>query len=228
MTEAEWFAATDPLPMLRILSEKVSLRKRRLFACGCCRQIDHLIVDQKVRAALALAERAADKSVSFTRLTEAFNSVWDTITEPPEDARAAPARAVAAAVLPLLGHTALNFPLKEARRAFERDHCDRLPPRGRRAFRRADRLRWCRLVRDVAGNPFRRLRIAPEWKTPLVLALARRMYDDGDFSALPVLADALEESGYSEATVLDHLRGPGPHVRGCWVVDLLILKKGRR
>ena len=44
------------------------------------------------------------------------------------------------------------------------------------------------------------------------------------FDRLPILADALEESGSTDQTILDHCRGPGPHVRGCWVVDLLLGK----
>lgn len=51
------------------------------------------------------------------------------------------------------------------------------------------------------------------------------MYDARDFSSMPILADALEEAGYTSADILDHCRGPGPHVRGCWVVDLLLEKE---
>jgi hypothetical protein len=42
-----------------------------------------------------------------------------------------------------------------------------------------------------------------------------------DKDRLAVLADALEDAGCDDAVLLDHLRGPGPHVRGCFVVDLL-------
>jgi hypothetical protein len=54
--------------------------------------------------------------------------------------------------------------------------------------------------------------------------MARKMYDSRDFSDMPVLADALEEAGCQDADILVHLRGPEPHVRGCWVVDLLLGK----
>jgi len=46
-----------------------------------------------------------------------------------------------------------------------------------------------------------------------------------DPALLAVLADALEEAGCADAELLGHLRGPGPHVRGCWVVDLLLGKE---
>jgi hypothetical protein len=45
-----------------------------------------------------------------------------------------------------------------------------------------------------------------------------------DKGRLPILADALEDAGCTNADILDHLRGPGPHVRGCWPVDLILSK----
>jgi hypothetical protein len=71
----------------------------------------------------------------------------------------------------------------------------------------------------MGPNPFRPVVFAPEWRTSSAVGLARTMYDGRDFAAMPVLADALEEAGCDEPAVLGHCRGPGPHVRGCWVVD---------
>ena len=62
------------------------------------------------------------------------------------------------------------------------------------------------------------------WRTSTAFALAQQMYDSRDFSAMPILADALEDAGCDNADILDHCRGPGPHVRGCWVVDLVLGK----
>jgi hypothetical protein len=102
------------------------------------------------------------------------------------------------------------------------------------------------LIRDVFGNPFRRppggaavTAHGPEgdgplppvspavraWHGGLVVALARGIYADRRFADLPVLADALEEAGCSEAHVLGHLRGPGPHVRGGWALDAVLAKE---
>jgi hypothetical protein len=64
--------------------------------------------------------------------------------------------------------------------------------------------------------------IDPAWLTSAVLALARRVGQSGDFAALPVLADALEEAGCADAGILSHCRGPGPHARGCWALDRLL------
>jgi hypothetical protein len=82
----------------------------------------------------------------------------------------------------------------------------------------------CDLLRDVLGNPFRPARFSPNWRTDTVLSLARQMYDSRDFGAMPILADALQDAGCESADVLGHCRGPGPHVRGCWVVDLVLEK----
>jgi hypothetical protein len=80
------------------------------------------------------------------------------------------------------------------------------------------------LLRDIFGNPFRPAPVDPGWLTGAVVSLARTMYDSRDFAAMPILADALQESGCDNADVLAHCRGDGPHVRGCWVVDLLLGK----
>jgi hypothetical protein len=84
------------------------------------------------------------------------------------------------------------------------------------------------LARDVFGNPFRSASFDSGWLTwneGSVPKLAKTIYDDRRFDLMPILADALEEAGCDDATILDHCRGPGPHVRGCWVVDLLLGKE---
>ncbi|VTU02814.1 Uncharacterized protein (Fragment) OS=uncultured bacterium PE=4 SV=1 [Gemmataceae bacterium] len=82
----------------------------------------------------------------------------------------------------------------------------------------------CRMAEDIFGNPFRVVAIDPQWLTSDVLALARGIYDERAFDRMPILADALQDAGCDSADVLDHCRGPGPHVRGCWVVDLVLGK----
>lgn len=87
------------------------------------------------------------------------------------------------------------------------------------------RAQLVRVLRDVFGNPFRPVTVEPSWLTSDVVGLAAAIYADRAFDRLPILADALEEAGCDHPNVLDHCRGPGPHVRGCWVVDLLLGKK---
>jgi hypothetical protein len=88
------------------------------------------------------------------------------------------------------------------------------------------------LVRCVFGNPFRPPRVEPSWLSwggGTIAHLAQAAYEQRampsgllDPARLAVLADALEESGCTDAALLAHLRGPGPHVRGCAAVELLL------
>ena len=68
-------------------------------------------------------------------------------------------------------------------------------------------------------------RTASAWRTSTVVALARGIYEERAFDRLPMLADALEEAGCEDADMLAHCRRSGPHVLGCWVVDLVLGKK---
>jgi hypothetical protein len=81
------------------------------------------------------------------------------------------------------------------------------------------------LARDIFGNPFRSSEIQLEWLTADVLAMAKAMYANRDFSAMPILADALQDAGCDDDDILSHCREAREHVRGCWVVDLLLGKQ---
>jgi hypothetical protein len=80
-------------------------------------------------------------------------------------------------------------------------------------------------VREIFGNPFHPVSFYPALRTSSAVAIARTAYEERRFEDLPLLADVLEEAGCTDAAILVHLRGPGPHVRGCWVVDLVLGKK---
>ncbi len=89
------------------------------------------------------------------------------------------------------------------------------PPAQRRRPRR---------IRDIFGNPFRPVTFDPRWRTSDVVGLAQAIYDDKAFERMPILADALMDAGCEEEQIIAHCRGDGPHVRGCWVVDLVLEK----
>ena len=81
------------------------------------------------------------------------------------------------------------------------------------------------VLRCILGPlPFRSLQVDSVWLTSTVVEMARGIYDERAFDRLPILADALQDAGCENADVLAHCRGPGPHVRGCWVVDLVLGK----
>ena len=81
------------------------------------------------------------------------------------------------------------------------------------------------LLRDIFGNPFRIPEVDPRWRTSDALGLARAIYDDRAFDRMPILADALMDAGCEQEAIVGHCRGDGRHVRGCWVVDLILRKR---
>ena len=83
----------------------------------------------------------------------------------------------------------------------------------------------CRFVRCIFGSPFHHVAVDPAWRTATVTSLAQAIYADRAFDCLPILADALEDAGCTSRDILDHCRQPGEHVRGCWVVDLVLGKE---
>jgi hypothetical protein len=121
------------------------------------------------------------------------------------------------------GHRAL-IPLGSSTR-FRLDDQDNEDNPAYLAARNAERAVQCHLLRCIVSNPFRpEPTTAPAWlawNDGAVRRMAQAIYDDRRFADLPILADALEDAGCTDAALLAHCRGPGAHVRGCWVVDLL-------
>jgi hypothetical protein len=81
------------------------------------------------------------------------------------------------------------------------------------------------ILRDIFGNPFRPVDFSASRRTDTVVTLARQMYESREFGAMPVLADALQDAECGNEDVLSHCRSGGVHVRGCWVVDLVLGKE---
>jgi hypothetical protein len=79
-------------------------------------------------------------------------------------------------------------------------------------------------LREIIGNPFHPVAYDPSWRSPELLSLAEEVYADRSFEGLPNLADTLENLGCQNQHLLNHFRGPGPHVRGCWALDLVLGK----
>ena len=215
MTEDEWLACPVPGPMLDFLAGKISERKLRLFGCACCRGVWNLITDARSHRAVQIAERFADGLAS-------------------EELRAGATRAASRAI-PFIepgdpewyAKSAARWCVEEIGRVNRWDI--RVPGSAEIAARLAgEDLRPCHLavwLRDVVGNPFRPAAVDPRWWSgagAIVAELARAIYDRRSFDVLPVLADALEGAGCHEPDILGHCRRPGRHVRGCWVLDLIL------
>jgi hypothetical protein len=79
-------------------------------------------------------------------------------------------------------------------------------------------------LRDIIGNPFRPVTFDINWRTSTVIALARSVYESRGYGPMPLLADALQDAGCENEEILNHCRSADPHVRGCWVVELILGK----
>jgi hypothetical protein len=223
MTEQQWLTCNDPTPMLEFLRGKASDRKLRLFACACCRSVWHLLLDNSSRRAVEVAERFADGATTDEELNEARENAWEftdygvvnLIEQFPKldsDALNAGDAPAWAAEMPDRVLSEKHFPPLRASIAAQR------------ALGSSEGKAQTHMLRDVFGNLFRPVAFNPAWLTPKVVALAQQVYDDRAFDRLPNLVDVLEQAGCHNAEILGHCRGPGPHVRGCWVVDLLLGK----
>jgi hypothetical protein len=117
---------------------------------------------------------------------------------------------------------------REIRKQISRDADGSFGPGIKRILDRETRAQ-CILIRDIFGNPFRPQPSIDSswlsWNDGIVSKLAKAIYDDRAFDRLPILADALEEAGCTNADILEHCRQPGEHVRGCWGVDLVLGKR---
>ena len=222
-TEDDWLACTDPQKLLEHPGDRASDRKLRLFACACCRRVWPVLTGS--RDAVELAERYADGRASddeFYDAREEAELIWG---DPGFEEDVARQR-------PYQGYSTLWSSEDDAEVAVE--YCTRMAaqavagPAGRGGPECAAQ---CGLLRCITGNPFRPAALSPAWQTPQVAALAQAAYDERelpagtlDLTRLAVLADALEEAGCTSQEIIEHLRGPGPHVRGCWVGDLILGK----
>jgi hypothetical protein len=226
MTEAEWLRCASPAKMLKFLGKKASERKLRLFACGCCRSIWNLHGDEWSQPTVKMAERFADGSVSVGRMSGAQRRIYRIIRMPvplpngSPQVYAANAAKCAASLLPIDVATAIETATIAA--------C--APGKPVDAWSRskvpAEQKKQCDLLRCIFGNPFHRTAsITPKVRKSnqgAVLRIARKIYDEHRFEDLPRLADALEAAGCTSADLLDHCRANHEHVRGCWVVDLVL------
>ena len=212
MTEAEWDTCADSRAMLDFLraSGRLTARKARLFAVACCRRHWHLLTDERSRQAVLIAERYADWAATRRELRFAFSCAADAYAYAASGAGDARAAAGAA----------------NAARPEDDYYAAYVTPREDHPA----------LLRDLFGPLlFRPVRIEPAWLTwnsGTLRRLAEAIYNERslpeghlDTGKLAVLADAFEDAGCDNADLLNHCRSEGPHVRGCWVVDLLLGKE---
>lgn len=218
MTEAEWLASADPGPLLHWVRGKVSDRKLRLFAVACCRSADLERIDTAAGRAVEAAERFADDRVTESRLAEVHREYQPHRSRDASDLwQFSRGSELAAREVSQPDAWAAAWDVAWSARVVARDGS---PGRHWDDERRTQAV----LLREILGNPFRPSSVDPAmlmWNGGTVPNLARTIYDDRSFDRLPVLADALEDAGRTDAELVAHVRGRGPHVRGCWGLDLL-------
>jgi hypothetical protein len=234
MTEAEWLACADPQPMLQFLHGKASDRKLRLFAVACCRRLGPLLADPRAQDALEVAARFADglvgdqdRSTARKAAQQATESrgTTKTLLAPKSQRRAA--SAVYYATARDATEAAWNAPRFVVEAFVWRAGGDESPRW--EAVTKSERAVQTTLLRDIFGNPFLPSPAPfPRGAGGDVAKLATAVAEERTYDRLPILADALEEAGCTDAALLGHCRGPGPHVRGCWAVDLVLGKDDRR
>jgi hypothetical protein len=240
MTEQEWLNCTDPFELWGFLADKAGDRKKLLFAAACCRRVWPYLSRAESRAAVETAELLADGQADKEdriRARKAAKRVLDGLEGDEIRSRAAAAARIALEwfdgrfaggdVLHHVPHVAGAVASRKAgldpEEAWYMNH-----PAYNDAFF-AELAALADLLRDVLGPlPFRPApAVRPRWLSwndGAVTKMAQAAYDGRRFADLPILADALEEAGCTDAELLGYLRGPGPHVRGCWAVDLLLGK----
>jgi hypothetical protein len=237
MTEEEWLTGEEPTALLLRRPRPVSGRKLRLFAVACCRRLNALRGDGRVWASLAVAERFAEGLAGEAERARAAQTLRETVETTETGSAMRWARQAAwfatraGTLLPATGAArAAAYAAEEAVR--ERKGLDsRIYPRPDlpdvREASEAECAAQAELVREVIGNPFRRLAIKPywlAWEGGVVRQLARTIDELGAYDRLPYLADALEEAGCTCEELLRHCRSATGHTRGCWAVDLLLGK----
>jgi len=231
MTEAEWLACDDPQKMLESLREKASSRKLRLFAVGCCRGIWHRLTDERSRNAVEAAERSTEEEIVGRSLDPMRQQAIAASLAVRERTSARYACTAANCVLnvssiwKIANSAAYIAALGAARQASVAVKVGTRRGGGGTPAAKRERNRQASLLRCIFGNPFHPVALDRTTLTPTVVSLAQAVYDEAAFDRLPILADALEDAGCTDAEILAHCRGPGPHARGCWVVDFLLGKE---
>jgi hypothetical protein len=239
MTEAEWLACADPKVMLEFLRGKVSDRKLRLFAVACCHHVWHLMPDDRCRFAVEVAERFADGIVTEQELRVVADAAFDSAHD----------NSVATGVQSFDVGQGIYYAARTASYAANSDAYEAAVSSARTIYvasvgaagnpdvnmaarmvaSDAVYLYRRKLVNDIFGNPFRPPpTIDPAWLTwndGAIVKFAQEIYDQRAFERMAELAEMLEKAGCKDKDMLEHCRQGEAHVRGCWVVDLLLGKE---
>jgi hypothetical protein len=230
MTEKQWLAGTDGVAMAEYWGKRFTDRKARLLMLACCRRHPTYLRHAVLRAAVkAIADYFADPVAEDTPMDgEHFRELYNRVDENASARSKYPGRGVAFGVLAAVEPASVARELQESRSYLIFSSLTDIANGFSRKNGNPESAAQAVLVREILGNPFKRPKpkIKPAWRTDTVLALARQIYSAEDFGAMPILADALQDAGCDNDELLNHCRDTKQvHVRGCWVLDLLLNKK---
>jgi hypothetical protein len=215
MTEEQWFASADAAQLIRACPKKISPRKLRLFMANWFRLNWDTVRVPAVRKAVELAEQYVDGNASKKNLERMYDVLRDT--------RGGGATDSLLVVWPgddQMAEAAIQFAQMLGAGRYMPWATDEF-----KASHRSKMILLANFLRDIVGNPFRPVAFAREWRTSTAVAIAKVMYDSRNFTPMPILADALQDVGCDSDDILDHCRyAHATHVRGCWVVDLVLGK----
>lgn len=233
MKEFEWDRCEKPRRMLAFLAANCqpSPRKLRLFACACVRRGADLSHWPEWRELMDVAERYAEQLVQLEEVESlCLPQAYCAAARLPdcgdrEDALVA--ELAMSATRLALHRDALQSALGASDYSIKTDIADGYPAS-------TTELGQCDLLRDIFGNPFATLEIDSHlltWNDAAIPNLAKSIYDARDAvggqlgaTRMRILADALEQAGSASSALVNHCRLLRPHVRGCWVLDLLLGK----
>ncbi len=229
--------------------EKLSNRKKYLFACHCCREIWHLLKDERSKSVVALVELHVEQPVTKAELRAAAYAAADAAADAANAADAADAADAAADAADAAYDAAAYAAYAANAAAYAADAADAAANAAdaadAAAYAAADaaanaadaayaaanaayaaaRQQMQQLQEDIYYDllmPDATFDHTPQAHT---LMLAKAIYADNDWESLPVLADALEDEGFDNPTYLHHLRNGRRHWRGCWALDMLLGKE---
>jgi hypothetical protein len=248
MREKDWLASVDIHSSLRLVRGEavgflafVGLRKQpqvragerrmRLFGCACCRRIERLIEDKRFLHGVEAVEQLADGRRQRNELESVFAAVEQVYQETCVPWNPSSYSFAAAAIRTLVEwqpeETEYGTIAPENRTVNMASVAvgleDRLPPaRMNNLAESQEHQAQCHLLRDIFGNPFRPVTLNPSWLTSTVVSLATGIYDEKAFDRMPILADALQDARCDNEDILNHCRQDGEHVKGCFVVDLIL------
>jgi hypothetical protein len=247
MTKKEWLACKEPDDLLEFLRDRASDRQFRLFMCACCRRFLALM-PRKPKHDLRLCEKYVAYGEQFAEGLITWEEMAAALDETEYAnvshegylaalaARQATYKEVAGCTRPMLrGRNLIAHPASSAseysRTVIGRLQANNMTAKGSTAIAKkrtatiAEKRYQIALLHDIFDNRFHPVTLDKSRLSSTVIDLARTIYGENAFDRMPILANALQDAGCASKEIINHCRSEGPHVRGCWAVDLILGKE---